>query len=91
MTFPFNEPENVVVFTCVHILEGGEDICYVTHDKDGSWQFLCGQSHNESDARIVSLKEIFDMDTAVGALSDMPIGCRAIRDNKASQWKEFKI
>jgi Uncharacterized protein conserved in bacteria len=91
MSFPFKESENVMVFTCRHILEGKADICYVTHDEDdGAWQFLCGQNHNESDARIVSLKNIVDIDPSVGALADMPLGCGAIRENKSSQWKGFR-
>ncbi len=91
MNFPFNEPENVAVFTCSHVLEGGADICYVTHDEDdGAWQFLCGESHDESDARIVSLKEIFDRDPSVGALSQMPLGCGAVRENRESPWKGFR-
>lgn len=91
MKFPFNEPENLAVFTCVHVLEDGADICYVTHDEDdGSWQFLCGQSHDESDARVVSLKNIVELDPSVGALSGMPEGCGAVRGGKASQWKGFR-
>lgn len=91
MKFPFQEPENIAVFTCVHILEGDADICYVTHDEDdGGWQFLCGENHDESDARIVSLKQIVEMDPSVGALSDMPLGYGAVRNDKASPWKGFK-
>lgn len=91
MKFPFNEPENVAVFTCVHVLENGADICYVTHDEDdGAWQFLCGKSHDESDARVVSLKNIVELDPSVGVLSNMPLGCGAARDGKASRWKGFR-
>ena len=91
MKFPFNEPENLAVFTCVHVLERGADICYVTHDEDdGGWQFMCGESHDESDARIVSLQEIFDRDPSVGVLSQMPLGCGAVRENRESPWKGFR-
>jgi hypothetical protein len=91
MSFPFNEPENVAVFTCSHILDDKVDICYVTHDEDdGAWQFLCGQTHTEADARIVSLKEMVDMDSSIGALAGMPLGCGAVRDNSLSPWKGFK-
>jgi hypothetical protein len=90
MKFPFNEPENVAVFTCVHVLEE-MDICYVSHDEDdGGWQFLCGGSHDEADARVVSLREIFEIDTSIGALSDMPVGCCAVRDDKSSPWEGFR-
>ncbi|MGF6907913.1 hypothetical protein [Fusobacterium sp. PH5-44] len=84
MKFPFKDSENLAIFTCSHILEDEDDICYVTHDKDdGAWQFLCGKyDHVDSDARIVSLKNIFDLDSSIGILSDMLIGSGAIRDSK---------
>ena len=92
MEFPFNEPENVAVFTCRHILENHTDICRVTHDADdGAWQFLCGQKHEVADARIVSLKEIFVKDPSVGILADLPLGCVAIRENKESLWMRYVV
>ena len=91
MEFPFNESENVAVFTCVHVLENGSDICYVTHDDDdGAWQFLCNETHEVSDARVVSLKKMFDLDNSIAALSNMPLGCGAVRENKSSNWEGFK-
>lgn len=91
MDFPFQESENVAVFTCVHVLENGADICCVTHDADdGSWQFLCGQSHTEDEARVVSLKNILELDSSIATLANMPLGCGAFRENKSSQWKGFK-
>ncbi len=90
MHFPFNEPENVAVLTCVHILEDNHDICYVSHDEeDGAWQFLCGKTHDISEGRVVALKEIFDMDSSVGELSSMPFGYEAERDDRFSPWKGF--
>ena len=91
MDFPFNESENTAVFTCSHVLKDNDNICYVTHDEDdGGWQFLCGKNHNESDARIVSLKNIFVKDPSVGALSKMPLGCGATREGKDLPWKGFR-
>ena len=92
MKFPFDEPKNVAVFTCKHILEDGADICYISHDKeDGFWQFLCGSNdHIESDARIISLKHAFDLDNSIGKLASMPLGCCAIRKKKGAVWQGFK-
>ena len=91
MDFPFDEPENVAVFTCFHIMEKNKDICHVFHDNDdGAWQFLCDKKHSMSDARIVSLKSIFEKDPSVGALADMPPGYGATRKNKSSPWMGFK-
>jgi len=85
--FPFAESENVAVFTCVHVLEHNEDICYVSHNEgDGAWQFLCKREHNISDARVISLKEIYGRDPSVGSLADMPLGNSAVREDKLSLW-----
>ncbi len=92
MKTPFNEQENVAVFTCKHVLEDKADICYVSHDEeDGSWQFLCdADSHIAAEARIVSLKQVFDLDESIAQLADMPIGCAAIREKKNTAWKGFR-
>jgi hypothetical protein len=91
MKFPFNEPENVAVFTCCHIIEQDADICYVTHDEDdGAWQFLCGQDHCEADARVISLRSVFDKDPGIGDLYEMPLGCGATRTNKRAPWNGFR-
>ena len=91
MEFPFSDPQNTAVFTCAHILKNGAEICYVTHDEDdGAWQFLCNAGHTTADARIVGLKEIFDIDCSVGALAGMPPGCGAVRESKGAKWQGFK-
>ena len=44
------------------ILENGEPILYVSHDEDdGMWQFLCGKAHETDEAKLVSLKSVFEM------------------------------
>lgn len=45
------------------------------------WQFLCGRKHEIEDARLVSLKSMFDIDNSVGKLLDMPRGCCAERES----------
>lgn len=92
MKFPFKDLENLAVFTCSHILDNKDDICYVTHDEDDDgWQFLCGKhDHISSDARIISLKNIFELDSSIEILADMPLGYGAIRESKEAPWKGFK-
>ena len=87
MNFPFKEPENTAVMTCRHIIENSADILYVSHDKDdGFWQFLCGATHIQSDARVVALGEIFTLDNSLSQLADMPCGYFAERKNKSANW-----
>ena len=88
MKFPFSEPENTAVITCSHIIDNGADILYVSHDaEDGMWQFLCGRTHTQEQARVVSLNEIFALDNTVSELADMPCGYIAQRKSKHSKWK----
>ena len=88
MKFPFSEPENTAIITCCDIIENGADILYVSHDaEDGMWQFLCGGTHTQEQARVVSLNEIFTLDNTVSELASMPCGYIAERKNKSSKWK----
>ena len=85
--FPFSDAPNTAVFICSHILDGREKILFVSHDADdGAWQFLCGKEHNESDARIVSLKYVLDLDPTIVNLKDLPLGYCAERKSKNDKW-----
>ena len=85
--FPFSDAPNTAVFICSHILDGKEKILFVSHDADdGAWQFLCGKEHNESDARIVSLKYVLDLDPTIVNLKDLPLGHCAERESKNDKW-----
>ena len=83
MDFPFYDAPNTVAITCCHTIENGEPILYVSHDEDdGMWQFLCKKTHETDEAKLVSLKAVFDLDNPVGILKDMPCGYYAERKTK---------
>ena len=87
MKFPFYDAPNTATITCFHILENGEPILYVSHDEDdGMWQFLCGKAHETDEAKLVSLKSVFDLDNSVGILKDMPCGYYADRKTENDDW-----
>lgn len=90
--YQFQEPENTACFTCDHVLNGTHPILYVSHDtNDGTWQFLCGtENHNESNARILGIKEITEIDQTLNELSKMPVGTFAQRSEIGGKWKVFK-
>lgn len=74
MKFPFYDSPDTAAIICCHIMENQTPILYVSHDEDdGMWQFLCGEAHGIDDAKLVSLKWVFDLDNSVSALKDMPI------------------
>ena len=74
-----------------HIEPDGEPILYVSHDEDdGMWQFLCGKAHETDEAKLVSLKSVFDLDNSVGILKDMPCGYYAERKAQDDEWSVRK-
>jgi hypothetical protein len=88
--FKFNEAENTACFTCIHVLNG-EPVLYVSHDKDGDWQFLCGRDgHMESDAKVIALSRMVDIDPTVNDLHEMPAGVGASRETITAKWKPFR-
>ena len=72
--FPFSDPPDTACFTCCHVLDDHRPILYVSHDEDGCWQFLCGESHTLEDARVVSLADILQIDGSVADLADLDRG-----------------
>lgn len=89
----FSDPQNVAVIASKKIATGEAWIGYVTHDDDdGSWQF-----HNfegvflESEVILVSLRSIVQSDPSVELLADLPMGWRAWRDSKGSEWQRERI
>lgn len=90
--FKFNESENVACIVCDHIINTKRDIKYVTHDvEDGQWSFLCGEDdHEMANYKLVSLKNVIDLDLSVNDLYEMPLGYGAIRESKGMKWEPFK-
>ena len=85
--FPFNESRNVASITCVHVLDENKPILHVSHDMDdGCWQFLCGEEHNDEDARIVALEEIYHLDKTIAEVTNLDYGKKADRLSKDSKW-----
>ena len=69
MSWPFDDPRNVAVFTSRFVVEEEHPIFYVTHDlEDGAWQFHA-QNHMETtdeDIRLVALEEVYRRDETIG-------------------------
>jgi hypothetical protein len=88
--WPFNDPQNLAVFTTIRVLEGAP-VLLVTHDHDGDWQVLCGTTNDSKDARIVCFGCAYQRNRVIGELADLPRGWRAWRDDVKSPWiREMK-
>lgn len=88
--WPFSDPPNVAVIANKKIVLDHELIAYVSHDiDDGGWQFHIASSQDltESDAIVVSLKNIISIDPTVALLADLPLGWHAWRSSKKEAWQ----
>ena len=84
--FRCRETENMAVIACRHVVQGVRPILRVTHDKDGMWQFLCGDVHEEADARVIALGEAAALDKGVRRIAWLPKGCCAQRQSQRGLW-----
>jgi len=90
--YKFSDPENTLCFTCNHVVIDKKPILYASHDNEGDWQFLCGQeNHSEQNAKIISLKEVTELDQTINDLFEMPTGIGAERETINDKWMPFRL
>lgn len=88
----FLDQPNVAVITDRRIINGQAYISMVSHDADdGAWQFLANLPFTEADAILVSLQSVVQVDSSVEQLAELPLGWRAWRDSKDSQWNISRV
>lgn len=62
-------------------------ILLVFHDEDdGAWQMLPSGGADASEAMIVGLRQLVQLDKSLVELVDLPLGWFAWRESKNSQW-----
>jgi len=90
--FKFKEAENTACIVCSHILSKQLPILYAAHDAEGDWQFLCGKdNHTEENAKVISLKEVVEIDPSVNDLFEMPNAVGTDRKTVKDKWKPFRL
>lgn len=90
--YKFQDPENTACFVCDHVLNRQRPILHVIHEEDGYWQFLCGHDgHDESNAKIISLKQATEIDNTINDLYEMPLGVGADRKSTNDKWEPYKL
>lgn len=86
--WPFDDPENVAVFTTRQVMRDGRPILWVSHDaEDGAWQFHSGEAVEVADAMLVSLRSVFRLDPSIGELADLPLVWKAWRTAPGDPWR----
>lgn len=84
--WPFLDLPNTAVITLRQIAREGQPILYVSHDEDGSWQFLGDTTTCEVDVMVVSLANILRIDPEARQLADLPPGWFAWRRRVKEEW-----
>jgi len=91
VTWKFNESKNLAVFTTKSVVKNNKAILFVYHDKDdGDWQFHHDVEPKEEDSMIIALSEIIEIDESINQLANLPLGWKAHRETKDSEWKLFE-
>jgi hypothetical protein len=86
--WPFDQPPNCAAFSLRKIVFGGAPILYVSHDEeDDGWQFLDGGPVEMSDAAVVTMAEVVELDPTVLDVADLPPGWRAMRGAVGTPWQ----
>ena len=85
--WPFTDPMNLAVFTTIGVINRTQPICLVSHDLDGTWQFLPRGGASMRDARLISFKEAVDADQSLLELADLPRGWQATRLDQHAVWQ----
>jgi hypothetical protein len=90
--WPFSDPPKVAVFASKKIFEHNGWIQTVTHSEShGTWQFHPQGGTIESEAQVVSLRTIAQIDPSILSLADLPLGWCAWRSTREGQWNRDRM
>ena len=84
--WPWDQAPNVAAITVRAVLEG-DPVLHVAHDvDDDGWQFLDGRIADESEARLIAMREVLRIDPGLREIADLPPGWVARRDRFSGAW-----
>ena len=73
------------------IWEGDAPILLISHDHDGTWQFLPGTAVAISEGMVVHLAHITEREPRLIDLADLPPGWGAERSGPDAPWERFEL
>lgn len=76
--------DNAVVITTKSILEGNANVAEIYHEDDGTWQAIPAEDFKENDAKVISMKNLIDIDESIKEILALPKGYMAIK--KDNDW-----
>ncbi len=90
--YPFSERPDMLVLTCLHVLDGADVTLVCHHFNDNAWEFVCGApSHSDEEAVVMTISELCELDPSLQLLSDLPVGACAVRKSRAHAWELGRI
>lgn len=89
--FPFTDRPDLLVLTCTHVLCGGDVTLVCHHFNDNAWEFVCGGTHTEEDAVVLSVGELCTDDPTLHLVCDLPVGACAQRESRRHAWRFGRI
>lgn len=84
-----DEPDNKPIITTRYVMDANSLITYFVYDEDGDWQFFGDEYVTESDACVLSVKQILAIDDSLGSI-DLKPGQAAERSDADSPWQTVK-
>lgn len=67
--------------------QNNSSVVTVIYDEDGDWQFLGAEEIDESDAVVLSMKEMIKHDGTLYNVPELECGQSAVRENIHSPWR----
>lgn len=84
--WPFNEPENLAVFSTKRVVDEDHPVNLIAHDKEGDWQFLCGTTTESEDCLILCLGCFYEKFPFIADFKGLEAGWEAYRESEHSDW-----
>ena len=89
--YPFSDRPDLLVLTCLHVLDGADITTVCHHFNDNAWEFICEGAHTDEDAVVMTVGELCELDPTLHLLSDLPVGGCAVRKSRAHAWERGRI
>lgn len=84
-----SEPE-ALAYVCQHVFNHECPVLLVSR-AEGDWQLLCGGDHDQDEIpHVVGLNHLFESDSSLEELKDLPPDWEAERDSVAAPWRRSK-
>ena len=85
--WPFDQARNVAALTTQQVMREGAPVLLVIHySDDHSWAFLDGGPFDASNALVVSMGSVVDIDSSLLVVADLPPGWVAERGSAGESW-----